>query len=248
MSLAAQVWAHVRKGNGTHMGDRKHLALFVPALIAGGFLLAACGTVVQPTPTAAPGVAGAGAAQKAAQALAAQLKVDPSDVAVSSVEAAQWPDSCLGIQLPGQFCAMHVVDGYKVILKAQGRSYEYRTDADGNMALPVLALTWHREGGIAGFCDHLVVDQTGVAVATNCRGELPEEVARSTLDAGQLGQLQTWLASLSPFEVNQTDDATADAMTIRLSFHGQGAAAATNADRRAIEEFAAQVYATMSQE
>jgi hypothetical protein len=55
------------------------------------------------------------------------------------------------------------------------------------------------------------------------------------------------LASLSPFEVNQTDNATADAMTIHLSFDGQGGAAASDADKQAIEGFAAEVYAQISQ-
>jgi hypothetical protein len=190
---------------------------------------------------------GAGAAQKAAEALAAQLKVDPSGVVVNSVEAVQWPDGCLGIHLPGQACAMHVVDGYKISLETRGHSYEFRTNADGSLAVPALALTWHREGGVAGFCDDLVIDQTGAAIAMTCKGGLPQEVGRATLNTEQAGQLQKWLASLSPFEVNQTDEATADAMTIRLSFEGLGGTKASDADKQAIEGFAATVYAQISQ-
>jgi hypothetical protein len=236
------------------MSENRKFHLSIVALLIAGVLLAACGGAALPTAqaptataTAEPGDAGTGAAQKAAEALAAQLDLDPLGIAVTSVEAAQWPDGCLGIQLPGQACAMHVVDGYKVVLEVEDYTYEYRTNADGSMAVPSQALTWHREGGVAGFCDDLVVDQTGAAVAMSCKGGLPQEVGRATLDAEHIHQLQTWLAALSPFEVNQTDKATADAMTIRLSFDGQGGAAADDADKQAIEGFASEVYAQISQ-
>jgi hypothetical protein len=236
------------------MSENRKFYLSVLALLVAGVLLAACGGTALPstqppaaTATVGPEDAGTGAAQKAADALAAQLNLDPLDIAVISAEAAQWPDGCLGIRLPGQACAMHVVDGYKVVLEAQDHTYEYRTNADGSMALPAQALTWHREGGVAGFCDDLVIDQTGVAVAWSCAGGLPEEAGRATLNDEQTQQLQTWLASLSPFDVNQTDNATADAMTIRLSFDGRGGATASDADKQAIEGFAAELYAQISQ-
>ncbi|MFN2183203.1 MAG: hypothetical protein ACK2UU_04400 [Anaerolineae bacterium] len=236
------------------MSENRKSYLSVLALLLAGVLLAACGGTALPTTqppaataTVGPEDAGTGAAQKAADALAAQLDLDPLDIAVIGVEATQWPDGCLGIQLPGQACAMHVVDGYKVVLEAQDHTYEYRTNADGSMALPAQALTWHREGGVAGFCDDLVIDQTGVAVAWSCAGGLPEEAGRATLNAEQAQQLQTWLASLSPFEVNQTDKATADAMTIRMSFDGRGGSTAGDAEKQAIEGFAAELYAQISQ-
>jgi hypothetical protein len=236
------------------MSDKRQSVLNVLALVAGGLLLAACGAAAQPIaePTAAPTAVaegmGADVAQQAVVALAAHLEIDPLDIAVISVEPAQWPDTCLGVHLPGQICAMHVVDGYRVVLEAQGHKIEYRTNADGSLAVPAQALTWHREGGVAGFCDDLAIDQAGVALARTCKGGAPREVGRAILNAEQDQQLQTWLASLSPFEVNQTDQATADAMTILLSFDGQGEAAASDSDKQAIDEFAALVYAQISQE
>jgi hypothetical protein len=143
---------------------------------------------------------------------------------------------------------MHVVDGYKVVLQARGYSYEYRTNGDGSVALPSLALTWHREGGVAGFCDDLLIDQTGAATAMSCKSGLPQEIGRATLKTEQARQLQIWLASLGSFEVNQTEKATADAMTVRLTFNGQGKTAASDADKQAIEVFAAEVYAQIGQE
>jgi hypothetical protein len=236
------------------MSEQKEFGLSILALLVVGVLLAACGgasatTTPPPTVTAttSPAEAGTVAAQKAVEALAAQLNLDPLDIAVISVEAVQWPDSCLGIHLPGQACAMHVVDGYKVVLEVEDQMYEYRTNADGSMAVPALALTWHREGGVAGFCDDLVIDQTGAAVALSCASGLPKEAGSAALTAAQAQQLHTWLASLSRFEVDQTDNATADAMTIRLSFDGRGAATASDADKQAIEAFAAEVFAQIGE-
>jgi hypothetical protein len=236
------------------MSENKEFGPSVLALLVVGVLLAACGGAATPTTpppivtaTTGPGDVGTVAAQKAAEALAAQLNLDPLDVAVISVEAVQWPDGCLGIHLPGQACAMHVVDGYKVVLEAGGYTYDYRTNADGSMAVPALALTWHREGGVAGFCDDLVLDQSGAAVAMSCASGMPQEAGRATLNAEQALQLHTWLASLRPFELDQTDNATADAMTIQLSFDGRGGTTASDADKQAIEAFAAELYAQISQ-
>ena len=111
-------------------------------------------------------------------------------------------------------------------------------------ALP--ALTWHREGGIAGFCDDLSIDAAGMVDAASCAGDPSGTVAHGRLDDARLGQLQGWIETLRPFEVEQTDDAVADAMTIRLVFAGQGTAEPTDADRAAILEFAAEVYAAFS--
>ncbi len=237
------------------MSIYKLVGFLAGVLVTITLLLASCGVgnptatpVVEPTAQAPePGSAGAEAAQQAAEALATQLNFDILDVAVRSVEAVQWPDSCLGIHLPGQMCAMHVVDGYKVMLEAQDHPYEYRTNGDGSLAVPALALTWHREGGVAGFCDDLVLDQTGAGVAISCKSGLPQEMGRTTLKTEQARQLQAWLASLSSFEVNQTDEATADAMTVRLTFDGQGRATASDTDKQGIEVFAAEVYAQISQ-
>ncbi len=60
--------------------------------------------------------------------LAALLQVPPAEVAVVLVEAVVWPDGCLGCPAPGQACTEALVPGYRVVLRAAGREYEYRTD------------------------------------------------------------------------------------------------------------------------
>lgn len=104
-----------------------------------------------------------------------------------------------------------------------------------------LIFAWHREGGIAGFCDDISVYVTGDAYASSCKGNQPKNLGRRRLDAAQLEKVYGWLDRLESFEINQKDAAQADAMTIRLLFNGAGEAKASEADVQAISTFAAEV-------
>ena len=104
------------------------------------------------------------------------------------------------------------------------------------------ALAWQREGGVAGFCDDLSIDVTGEATARSCAGGQQVKLGRTHLDAAQLNDLYRWIDSLQPFQVENKDPTTADAMTVRLAFSGVGPGQASDADIRAIADFAAQVY------
>jgi hypothetical protein len=66
--------------------------------------------------------------------LAARLNVAPDAITVVSVEAVDWPDACLGIHTPDIMCAMVITPGYRVILEADGKQYEYHTNAVGDVA------------------------------------------------------------------------------------------------------------------
>lgn len=70
--------------------------------------------------------------------LARELGVPQRDIRLVSVEAVEWPDACLGVYLPDEACAQVVTPGYKLILDAQGRQYQYHTDLTGDVirALP----------------------------------------------------------------------------------------------------------------
>jgi hypothetical protein len=85
-----------------------------------------------------------------------------------------------------------------------------------------LAFSWHREGGIAGFCDDIGVYLTGESIVTSCQGSSLPELGRPRLDSAQLSELYAWVDNLAPFEIKLTDPATADAMTTHLVFAGQG--------------------------
>jgi len=107
-----------------------------------------------------------------------------------------------------------------------------------------LAFAWHREGGIAGFCDDLTVYVTGAAWATTCRGAQPQDLAHFRLDATQLETLYQWVDTFQPFEMEQSDGAVADGMTVTLIFSGAGAEVADEEEQATIVDFAQTLYTT----
>ena len=247
------------------MQERQRFIPILKLLIISSLLFTACGgprdypttnmtppfqTESPPTLTPESGENSSGADEvilKARQALAAHLGIEVSAVAVSKVEAIQWPDSCLGIQIPGQMCAMHVVDGYRVILEVNNQRYEYHTNGDGSSLEPILALTWHREGGIAGFCDDLIINVVGEATTGSCLGTSSVDNNYVLLKAQQREELNKWLSTLQPFTIDRTDPAVADAMTIAMVFSGWGTGEVSKTQKQVIEQFAADLYTEVSQ-
>jgi hypothetical protein len=61
------------------------------------------------------------------QYLAEQLGVAPSSIEVAAVEETVWPDSCLGLPAP-ELCALGETSGYRIIFRALGQEYVYRTN------------------------------------------------------------------------------------------------------------------------
>ena len=102
-----------------------------------------------------------------------------------------------------------------------------------------LALTWHREGGFAGFCDDLAVYGVGNGLPSTCQTEPPTSLGKRWLAASQADQLFNWIDTLASFEYGQKDPATADAMAVQLVFTGAGAGKATEQDQQAMLDFAA---------
>lgn len=66
------------------------------------------------------------------QDLAKRLDIDISDVTVVETEAVDWRDSSLGCPEPGQMYMMVITPGYRIVLEASGRLYEYHTDSQDN--------------------------------------------------------------------------------------------------------------------
>lgn len=110
-----------------------------------------------------------------------------------------------------------------------------------------LALAWHREGGIAAFCDDLAVYTTGFAQATACKGNQPQAFGRRRLTANQLAQLYQWVDNLHSFNLQQANSPRAsDTMTITLLFNGNGSQTANENEKQAIKTFAGQLYVQFS--
>lgn len=108
-----------------------------------------------------------------------------------------------------------------------------------------MALSWSRTGGIAGFCDDLVVYQTGFAMATNCKIAKPP--ASQRLSAGQINALNAYRDQYQRFELN-SGNSGADAMAQNLIFEGQGQQAPGDAQKAEIEKFAADLFLELTQQ
>ena len=73
------------------------------------------------------------AALQARADLVNRVHVDPDTITLVSVEKVEWPDGCLGVQTPGVMCTMVVTPGYRVVLEAGGKQYEYHTNESGDV-------------------------------------------------------------------------------------------------------------------
>lgn len=160
--------------------------------------------------------------------LATNLGLEEAAISVVSNEAVEFPDACLGVALPGVMCAQLTVPGRIVVLEAQGVQYEYHVSEDGRVIQPAtLALTWAREGGIAGFCDHLTVFQSGEVYGGSCKAGTQEEMKplAALLSAAEVEQFQAWMNEYGAVTLEASDpQGVADRMTLNLVLYGRGSA------------------------
>ncbi len=62
---------------------------------------------------------------------ARQLGLSPNALALISYEAINWPDSCLGLAVPGLMCAQVITPGYRIVLRGPHGEFEVHTGAAG---------------------------------------------------------------------------------------------------------------------
>ncbi|HZY41549.1 MAG TPA: hypothetical protein VFF59_06075 [Anaerolineae bacterium] len=68
----------------------------------------------------------------ALRALTAATNLSPDQIRPIVTEPVQWPNSCLGTRQTGIECAQQIVPGFRIVLEAKGRRYEYHTNEDGS--------------------------------------------------------------------------------------------------------------------
>jgi hypothetical protein len=108
--------------------------------------------------------------QAAIEQLAGALGIPAGQIQVVTNSSVEWPDACLGVPRPGMMCAQVVTPGVSIVLEANGVQYEFHTSQDGSVVvLATVALTWHQEGGLAGFCNDLTVILPDEADASSCK-------------------------------------------------------------------------------
>lgn len=196
-------------------------------------LLAACSPQAQPTELpqdvtdAATQVSDSlTPAQNAAiAALSKNVGLDPSEIKMVSVEPMEWPDACLGITQEGISCAQVITPGYKIVLEANGKQVEYRTDEAGTLVRPAtVALTWQRMGGIAGFCDTLTIYLSGEVQGNTCKGAgVVEKSLSDLLSPAEIATMNEWISKYGEVNIDASDPVgAADAMSVNLTLYGTG--------------------------
>ena len=107
------------------------------------------------------------------------------------------------------------------------------------------ALNWQREGGLAGRCERLTVDEQGRAYYAPC-GE-GRRVAQ--LSSDEFRAYLVYVARYAPMEVELQDNpGRADNMTVRLSFVGRGSRKPTEAEQAELAQWASDVYQRLATE
>ena len=62
--------------------------------------------------------------------LSRQLGISVNDIMVAETAAVNWQDDCLGSKSANRICNQGVVPGFRFILVANGKQYEYHTNKD----------------------------------------------------------------------------------------------------------------------
>ncbi|MBE9068292.1 hypothetical protein IQ260_16695 [Leptolyngbya cf. ectocarpi LEGE 11479] len=65
------------------------------------------------------------------KAIGTEKSVAPENLSIVKSEAADWPDACLGLSGPGEFCAQMMTPGWAVSVTDGDQTWQYRTDLDG---------------------------------------------------------------------------------------------------------------------
>ena len=52
---------------------------------------------------------------------------------IKAFETKTWPDGCLGLAKPDEFCTQALVEGWRVVLTDGSQTWVYRTDGDGRV-------------------------------------------------------------------------------------------------------------------
>jgi hypothetical protein len=178
-----------------------------------------------------------GAALSARQTLANQLTLEQTDIRIASFEKVEWPDGCLGVEIPGQICTQGIVPGYRVELAVNGASYEFHTDETGADVRLVGApqaeissevITWSQT--VDGICETATIGVDAILFGA-CQGALVKApfAVKSRMD-----ELDYLSQKYLPFE--------AETPTGKVSFTGKGLIATTPSEQRMIAEWSRLVY------
>jgi hypothetical protein len=110
----------------TYRSDGRRLVPCSPAAFPGGR---------EPASLAGSSSAELEAQTAALNDLAERLSVAKSAIKIVRAEAMQWPDASLGCPQPGMMYAQVITPGYRIVLEANGKHYEYHTGRGARVVL-----------------------------------------------------------------------------------------------------------------
>jgi hypothetical protein len=87
-------------------------------------------------PTRVPGDLPPEVAAAVRQDIARSEGIDINRLEIVEIEPQIWPDTCLGLAGPDEFCGQMLVEGWRLKVSDGDRSWTYRTDARGNALRP----------------------------------------------------------------------------------------------------------------
>jgi hypothetical protein len=130
-------------------------------------------------------------------------------------------------------CSQVVTPGFRVILDANGKKVEYHTNQDASVVVPAtVALTWERNGGIAGFCDNMTIYLSGEVQATSCKKtNIVEKRLSELVSPAKIATLNDWVSKYGTVNIDASDPVgVSDRMTVNLKLIGTGTQQLTSKD------------------
>jgi hypothetical protein len=199
-----------------------------------------------------PNVAVAGILeQMVTKQLAMNLGLQESSISVLSSSDVEFSDSCLGVAMQDVMCAQVITPGKIIVLEAEGVQYTYHVSTDGSLVQPAtLALTWKREGGIAGFCDSLTVFLSGEIYGNQCKSQPNGTMGTfaNLLSSEEREQLDAWIQEFGTVTLDASDpEGVSDRMEVKLELFGRGEGSLAQADEQALILWAQNVFQKLYQ-
>jgi hypothetical protein len=95
-----------------------------------------------------------------------------------------------------------------------------------------VALTWERNGGIAGFCDNMTIYLSGEVQATSCKKtNIVEKRLSELVSPAKIATLNDWVSKYGTVNIDASDPVgVSDRMTVNLKLIGTGTQQLTSKD------------------
>ncbi len=114
--------------------------------------------------------------------------------------------------------------------------------ADQDLSL----LSLHREGAAAGLCEDLTVSRDGLAVLRSCQQGSVANIGQESLNSDRRRTLNGWMAKFRPLKLDWRG-AGSSPQTLHLELNGRGLAEGSPQALDAIQKFALDLDAELSQ-